>query len=180
MLVITVPLSESYNEATGEFLIEGIEVELEHSLASLSKWEEHYEKPFLSREEKTTEETLFYIHRCMPLVKNPPGKIPQEFSKANYDEIQNYINAKKSATWFADQKNRPPSRQVITSEVIYGWLVELGIPFEAQYWHLNRLFTLVKVCNEQRKPPRKMGRGEAARQQAAINAQRQKQFGTKG
>jgi hypothetical protein len=91
-----------------------------------------------------------------------------------------FINAKLTDTWFKDQK-RPGTRQIITAEVIYGWMVSLNIPFEpCQYWHLNKLFTLIKVCNEQNQPKKKMGRSDAARQQAALNAQRQAQLGTRG
>ena len=182
MLKIQIPIgAESYDEATNKFVnSDYFQIELEHSLVSLSKWEAHYEKPFLGQNEKTVEESLFYIEKCMLLTENLPGEIFQKLSQQNYDDIQEYIAAKRSATWFNDRTNRPPSRQIITSAVIYGWMVQLNIPFETQYWHLNELFTLIKVCNEQSKPPKKMGRREAARQQAALNAQRQAQMGTKG
>lgn len=180
MLTITVPLSEDYDEATQQFITTGYRLELEHSLASLSKWESVFKKPFLSDGEKTIEETLFYIRECMVLTKNPPEEIFQKLSKENYAEIQSYINDKRSATWFNDPKNRPGTKPIITSAVIYGWMVALRIPFETQHWHLDELFTLVRVCNEQSKPPKKMGRGEAARQQASLNAKRKAEMGTRG
>lgn len=180
MLRIVVPTSESYDEVNQVFITHGVELELEHSLESLSKWEENFEKPFLTDDEKTAEETLFYVQHCMCRTKNPPGEIFQKFSKTNHDEIQAYINAKRTATWFKDQK-RPGTRQIITAEVVYGWMVALRIPFEpCQSWHLNKLFTLIKVCNEQNQPKKKMSRSDAARQQAALNAQRQAQMGTRG
>jgi hypothetical protein len=183
VLSIRVTLSESFDESTGKFITNGVDLEFEHSLSSLSKWESTFEKPFLNTEEKTTEETLFYIEKCMLLTKNPPGEFLQKFSKANFDAIQTYINDKQTATWFNNKKNRPSGgtrQQIITAEVVYGWMVHLRIPFETQYWHLSRLFTLIQVCNEQSKPPVKMGRSEAARQQATLNAQRMKQLGTRG
>lgn len=179
MLRITVPLSESFNEETQEFISNGIPLELEHSLVSLSKWESEFEKPFLGKEERTEEEAIFYVQECMLQTKNPPEGIFHKLSERNYADIQKYIDAKRSATWF-NEKRRPGTRQIITSEVIYGWMVALEIPFETQYWHLNRLFTLIKVCNEQKKPPKKMGRSDIARQQASLNAQRQAQMGTRG
>lgn len=183
MLEIKIPIGpESFDEASNKFVSpEYIQLDLEHSLVSLSKWESHYEKPFLSDNEKTVEETVFYIQNCMTLTKNPPEGIFQELSEAHFAQIQTYINAKRSATWFKERKGvGPGSRQIVTSAVIYGWMVALKIPFETQYWHLNELFTLIKVCNEQRTPPKKMSRGDAARQQAALNAQRQAQLGTRG
>lgn len=184
MLKINVAIgTEEFDEATNKFVnSEYFTLELEHSLASLSKWEAEFEKPFYGKDEKTVEETLFYIRECMVLTENPPGWIFQELSKENYDDIQKYINAKRTATWFNDPKNRPagPQNQIITAEVIYGWMVALRIPFETQHWQLNRLFTLVKVVNEQGKQPKKMGRAEAARQQAALNAKRRAELGTRG
>lgn len=183
MLAITVPLSESFDEATNTFIVDGFALELEHSLTSLSKWESHFKKPFLDAKEKTVEETLFYIQHCIVLTKNAPEEIFQKLSKENYEQIQTYINTERSATWFNEPKNQPGGRHqpTITSSVIYGWMVALRIPFEpTQHWHLSELFTLVKVCNEQQKPPKKMGRGEAARQQAALNAKRMAETGTRG
>lgn len=181
MLELEVVLSEDFDESTSEFVKSTCTLELEHSLASLSKWESKYKKPFLSTEDKTADETMFYIHRCMMLTKNPPEEILEKFSKGNYDEIQQYINDKQTATWF---KERPGgtrgSSQIITAEVIYGWMVALRIPFETEKWHLNKLFTLIKVCNEQKTPPKKMGRADAARQRAELNARRQAQLGTRG
>ena len=183
MLKITVVLSERFDEDQQKFVVdEGFELELEHSLLSLSKWEEQFEKPFLGNEEKTAEETLFYIQECMVVSKNPPGDFYQKLSQANFDAIQEYINKKGTATWFNESKNRPmgPRNQVITAEVVYGWMVALRIPFETERWYLNRLWTLIKVCNEQRKEPKKMGRAEAARQQAAVNAKRRAELGSRG
>lgn len=180
MLTITVPLSESFDEETSEFVVTtSFDLEFEHSLVTLSKWESVYEKPFLSKDEKSVEETFFYIHDCMLQTKNPPGEILQKLSQKHYDEIKAYMVAKRGAEWFRDEK-RPGVHQTITSKVIYAWMVNLRIPFEAQHWHLNELLTLVRVCNEQKTPPRKMSRTDAMRQQASLNAQRRQQLGTRG
>lgn len=182
MLKITVPLSEHFDDTLNEFVVEGYPLELEHSLASLSKWEQEFEKPFLGVEEKTVEETLFYIRECMTITPNVPREIFDKLSKGNYDDIQKYINKKGTATWFNEPTNRPMGsrNKIITSEVIYGWLVALRIPFSTEDWYLNRLFTLIKVCNEQTKQPKKMGRAEAARQQHALNAKRRAEMNSRG
>lgn len=180
MLVITVPLRLNFDEETSEFVTDGVKLELEHSLVSLSKWEFNFEKPFLSTGEKTIEETMFYIRECMLLTKDVPSEVFSNLTKENFEEIQNYINNKKSSTWFNDSNKGGASRQTITSAVIYGMMVSLRIPFETQYWHLNELLTLIRVCNEQNKPPKKMSREAAARQQAEINARRRAEMGTRG
>jgi hypothetical protein len=52
----------------------------------------------------------------------------------------------------------------------------LQIPFECQHWHLNRLITLVRVCNLKNAPPKKVGRKTAAQQQRDLNAARRAQL----
>jgi hypothetical protein len=179
VLTIEVSMSEFYNEKTNKFGGEKCRLELEHSLVSLSKWESHFEIPFLSPKDKSTEQILWYI-QAMILTPDFPPEVFQRFSKENLDEINNYINAKMTATWFTEPPNRRPSREVITSELIYYWMISMNIPFECQDWHLNRLLTLIKVCNLKNSPPKKMSKQEAAQQQRALNAQRKAQLGSRG
>lgn len=171
MLKIQVLLSESFDEANQEFVSENFEMEFEHSLVSLSKWESKFEKPFLTQDEKTADETLEYL-RCMLLTENVPEEVWLNLSEENVNELNDYVNAKQSATWFNEKNDGKPGKEVITAELIYYWMVSLQIPFECQYWHLNRLITLVKVCNIKNQPEKKMSRQEAMQQHRTLNAQR--------
>lgn len=180
MLTIVVPGVEMYDEGTGEFVTKGdFTLELEHSLVSLSKWESKNEKPFLGREKKTTEETFDYI-RCMVLTPNVPEEVFSKLTEENILAINDYIEAKMTATWFSDAPGAPKSRDVITAELIYYWMVVFQIPFECEHWHLNRLFTLIRVCNIKQSKPKKMSRSELAARNRELNAQRRAQLGSKG
>jgi hypothetical protein len=179
MLKITVPGLEMFDEERQEFItVDDVALELEHSLVSLSKWESIYEKPFLGKD-KSTEEVLDYI-KLMVMTPNVPEEVFTKLSEKNFSEIQKYIDAKMTATWFHESPGAPQSRDIITAELIYYWMIIFQIPFECENWHLNKLFTLIRVCNVKQAKPKKMSRSEIAARNRELNAQRRAQLGTKG
>lgn len=182
MLSIVVPQAEKFNEATNEFIyIKEQKLQLEHSLVSLSKWESRWHKPFLSSKNnnKSQEEIIDYI-RCMTITQNVDSNVYYNLTQKNYDKIQAYIDDPMTATTFSDIQKTAPSREIITSELIYYWMIAYNVPVEFEKWHLNRLLTLIKVCSIKNTPPKKMSKREIMNRNAALNASRRKAHNSKG
>jgi hypothetical protein len=180
MLTLHVAGVESFDDNSQEFTSKGeVVLELEHSLVSLSKWESIHEKPFLGKEAKTPQEIVSYV-KCMSLGDDIAPEVFDQLNIKHFDEISEHIDAKKSATWFSDQPGTPKSREVITSELIYYWMTVFNIPFECERWHLNRLFTLIRICNVKQSKPEKMSRADVAQRNRELNAMRKQQLGTSG
>lgn len=180
MLQITIPAVEQWDEVNQEFVnLKGQTLQLEHSLVSISKWESKWNKAFLSSKEKSVEETIDYV-RCMTLTKNVNPEIYNFLTSDNLSEINRYIDAPMTATCFMEDESKSGSRETITSELIYYWMIALNIPFECQKWHLNRLLTLVKVCNIKNAPPKRKSKQDIMRRNAKLNAERRKKMHSKG
>jgi hypothetical protein len=180
MLTITVLGEEQFDEENDSFLYPNrFTLELEHSLVSLSKWEQKWKIPFLSdlpKHEKTTEMVIDYV-RCMLLTPDPPADWSDQLSQQNVDDIQAYLGETPTAAWFNESQPESKSGEIITNELIYYWLTTAGIPWDpAQDWNLNRLFTLIKTFGVKNSKPKPMGRQEAAARRRALNRQRLKEM----
>lgn len=182
MLTINIEGGRFFDNRTNMFIVtDPVELQLEHSLISLSKWEAKWNKPFLDNKDKTPEQMLDYI-RCMTMNKKKVDpKVYQLLTEENLMDIKNYIDSPMTATWFADdKKHRRPSREIITAEIIYYWMIAQNIPPEYQKWHLNRLLTLIRVCSIKNAPPKKMGKKDIARQNRSLNAARRASTHSRG
>lgn len=146
------------------------EIQLEHSLVSISKWEQKWHKPFLGTD-KTAEEVADYV-RCMCMSQNVDPLVFQYMSEANLKEIDEYIADPMTATTFSEKKSGG-SKEILTNEIIYWQMITLGIPVEFQKWHLNRLLTLIKVCSIKNNPnAKKMSRSEVMQRNRELNRAR--------
>jgi len=178
MLTIEISGKDLYDEKLGKFVnMKSCKIDLEHSLLSISKWESKWKEPFLSSKDFTRVKFQDYV-RCMSI-----GKIDSEIllglSNENFNEIRKYIDDPMTATTFS-KKITKPNREIITSEILYYRMIVNNIPLECQKWHLNRLLTLIRVCDEKNAPSRKMSKHELTSRNAALNAARRKQLNTKG
>ena len=181
MLEITIPAREFWDEKKEVFVnSKETTLKLEHSLVSLSKWESKWHKPYFGKQEKTPEETLDYI-KMMTLTQNVNPEVYDWLSSEQIDQIAKYIEDPMTATWFSNNDTSPNKKnETVTAEILYYWMIACQIPFECQKWHLNRLITLIRVCNVKNQPDKKMSKREVAKQQAAINAARRKAHHSKG
>lgn len=183
MLEITVPAIDLFDEDKEEFIqTKETVLKLEHSLVSISKWESKWCIPFLDKSiKKTREQTIDYI-RQMTLTQNVDQLVFEYiYVYPNLiKEIEDYIDAPMTACWFSNENNPGGSGEIVTNELIYYWMITLNIPVEFQKWHLNRLLTLIRVCNIKNTPGKKMSKAEILRRNKELNAMRRAQWNTSG
>lgn len=181
MLKITIPSRELFDNDTQMFVYSKEQtILLEHSLVSISKWEAITEKAFIGNSEKSIDDTMLYI-QCMTVSKNIDEKVYAALSDENINAVKNYIDKKNTATTINKFYNGGGSSgDVVTSELIYYWMLCHKIPFECQRWHLNRLLTLIDICNVKNAPPQKMSRSALAQRNKSLNAQRRAQMNSRG
>ena len=151
MLIINVKEQEFYDGKKEMFLyMKPITVRMEHSLISIAKWESFWQKPYLATPSVERgvfghEEELYYI-KCM-IIGKVPNHIPGILLRDHTEKIKNYISKEHTATKIYRRGSTPPSRQIVTAEVVYYWMIKFAIPFDCQRWHFNRLLMLIDVCN---------------------------------
>ena len=181
MLQLTIPISPEYWDDEKEVFVppETITVEMEHSLLSISKWEERWHKAFLTKKEKTTEETIDYL-RCMTITPNVDPDVWKNINKDHVDKVYEYINDPMTATTIREMPNTKKSSEVVTAELIYHWMIAANIPLDKESWHLNKLLTLIRVCAVKSSPPKKMSNQAILKQNAALNKARRQQHNSRG
>lgn len=200
MLTIVIPTVEIYDESKNTFInIEGTTLHLEHSLLSLTKWEEKYHICLLDRlnpkidPQITPSEFIDYI-KCMTIDKTVNDGVYEYFkysiSENNYRLIGEYLKDPHSATKIVHtlkegETKRRPGGSGVTSEMVYYWMSQLNIPFTCEKWNINRLLSLINLINEKtsdtnktNKP--KMPKKELYSRNRALNAARRAQMKSKG
>jgi hypothetical protein len=94
--------------------------------------------------------------------------------------IDEYINASMTATTLPQNRGSRGRPEIITAEVIDYWMIAMQIPSDYRHWHLNKLITLIGVCNVKNSPAKKRSSDEILREQMALNEERRKQLKSKG
>ena len=167
MLHITIPAVELWDPVNEKFInLKAQSLQLEHSLVSLQKWESKWCKPFLIKHAHSLEETIDYV-RCMTITQNVNPNIYNYMTDENIEQVNEYINARMTAAWFAEEKTNKGNSEQVTGEIIYHWMIALNIPSEYRKWHLNSLLALIKTCSIKNQPPKKMSTNEILRRNEA-------------
>ena len=188
MLQVTIPAREWLNEKTGEFIyLKETTLRLEHSLISISKWESKWKVPYLDETAQLTYEQLIDYIRCMTINNDVDPMVYYSIPQSIMQKIEDYTNDKMTATWFTEDKvpkktgfKMKGMQEKVTSELIYYWMIEAGIPMECERWHINRLMTLLRVCSVKRSKPEKKTKKQSAMDRAALNRARLQKYKTKG
>lgn len=182
MLHIEVPISpEGWDEEKQEFVEPKFQTLcLEHSLISISKWESKWCKSFINTKQMTDEETLDYV-KCMTITQNVNKEVYAHLTRENLISITKYIEAPMTATTVKSTSTKgKQANEIVTSELIYHWMIALNIPFECQKWHLNRLLMLIRVCSAKNQPDKNMSTKDIMSRNKALNAARRKQLNSRG
>lgn len=178
MLELEILGDESLDEETSRFVY-GYRKKLllEHSLVSLSKWESKYEKPFLNNEQPTQEQLKDYIRYMYVGDGEFPEEVLAYMQIADYRKVSEYLKKSNTATFFKEVNtgfvHGKKTPNIITSELIYYWLVGYQIPFDAETWNLNRLLTLIRICEEKSKDQKKkVNKRDMMSKRRALNERR--------
>lgn len=172
MLKVHIPKNTLFDQRMNEFIeIRECNLQLEHSLVSISKWEMKWHKPFIGTN-KSPEETADYV-RCMCMTPNVDELVFKYLPETVVKEIDEYIANPMTAATFSEKIKSKASKEYITNETIYWQMITLGIPVEFQKWHLNHLMALIELCSIKNNPDKKkMSRSEIFQRNRELNRAR--------
>lgn len=181
MLEVRIPKQEYYDEDKNEFFnVEEKIFKMEHSLLSIRDWEAKWNVPFLGKREKTTEQIYDYL-RCMTLEpKTESWSVYKYLPLKELERVMEYIRSSMTATTFWDFDSNKPSREIVTADVIYYWMITLNIPIEFQSVHLDQLLTLIRVASVKNAPKKKMSQRDTLRMYEKLNEERRRKYNSKG
>ena len=178
--IIKIPDQELFVPPDRFINIKGATIKIEHSLVAMSKWEAKWHVPFLDPNTPKTDEMMYDYIRCMTITQNVDPEIYKYIPPEVLKEINDYIDDPMTATWFKENKVGKNNGEIVTSELVYYWMIAQNIPPEYDKWHFNRLMTLIRVCSEKNKPAKKMSKRDILSQNKALNAARRKASGSRG
>jgi hypothetical protein len=155
-------------------------LQFEHSLLALSKWEEKHKKAFLGSASKKHEEMIDYF-QDMLLTPGVDSNLVYRLSPEQMNDLTDYINEERTASSVPEDKSGNGTPEIVTSELMYYWLVALEIPFHpVETWHISRLTMLVKITSFKKQPPKKRNPMELLNDWREMDRRNKERFGTTG
>lgn len=178
--MLTITITDEYWDDDAEIFRypEVAVLQFEHSLVSLSKWEAEFHKPFLTPDNKTEEEMVGYV-KAMLITDTDPS-ILQRLTQEDIEQLDAYINNPMTGSTINELPQRGKASERISAELIYFWMSNYQIDYECRHWHLNQLFTLIKIHHAKTQKPKPMSKNARAQQMAELNAQRRAKTGSHG
>lgn len=151
MLVLDINSPRTFDEQTLKFAVavKGV-LKLEHSLASVSKWESITNIPYLSLKELSGDNLTLYIE-CMT-VEISDDRLYNYLTPRHIDAIINYCHLPMTATTINSRPSTKVTNEAITAETLYYQMFSYQIPLECENWHLNKLLTLIQVFGAKNNP----------------------------
>ena len=170
VLKILIPGKEDWDEANQCFIYSKDTVlNLKHSLVSIAKWETNWNISFLDKfgkKETTVEQVLDYI-RCMTINQNIDPNVYKCLTNKNVEDVFTYIGSSMTATTFSDHL-KPGRKRIVTSELVYSWMIDFGVPFQCEKWPFDRLITLLRVCEAEHREHKKGSTSSAMKRNRDI------------
>lgn len=144
-----IPAMELFDNSTQEFItlpaqhLDRMNIQLEHSLMSVAKWEGIWHESFQEQQRIEGEKLLSYI-KCMTVNAQKNPDIYHQLVREDLERIVDYMQDPKSAWEIRPQKPEPKrKRKPQTAEEIYWAMVQYGLPWDCEKWHFNRLLALL-------------------------------------
>lgn len=183
MLRLTLPSTDFWDPRKEEYVqIGGYEVDLEYSLFTIARWESKWKKPFITSLPKFTRKDEIEWYKAMCMTEGIPDEAWMVMTPKIRQDIYDYVTDPMSATTINHRGPKTPGgpKTIMTAELVYYYMVTLGVPFECEHWHFNRLMKLVDVCFVKNSPPKKMGKQEAAQMYRELNARNRAKYNSRG
>lgn len=183
MYELIIKEKELLDEESYEFIhTKRYKIVIEHSLVSISKWEAFYEESFFEVKaisDMDRNKFLKYV-KFMTITQNIDDAVYTYLDEDELGQIIGYMNSKQTATVINKLEKNTNEDTFITSELVYYWMVALRIPSDYQKWHINRLLTLITICNIKQNPPEKSNESDILSRYERMNQERIANFKNRG
>lgn len=157
---------------------EVVVLSFEHSLLSVSKWEQKHKIPF-ARSSNSASDMIDYFQDMLVTPENAQDLV-LNLDQHQLKQLMDYINDIPTATTFPPERTKGSAGE-FTNERIYAQMVGLKIPFHpVETWHFNRLMVFIRAVGQLHEPPKKRKPSEVMTDWIRENQRRREEHKTTG